>query len=101
MSWVACRLETGRTHQIRVHLSTVGLPLLGDPVYKTTASVLPEAAGLAAHFPRQALHASRLRLVHPASNEVMEWFAPAPEDMAELMDLLDFGPTDEPVHVYD
>lgn len=101
VSWVACRLETGRTHQIRVHLSTVGLPLLGDPVYKTAASVLPEAAGLAAHFPRQALHASRLRLVHPASNEVMEWFAPAPEDMAELMDLLDFGPTDEPVHVYD
>ncbi len=101
VSWVACRLETGRTHQIRVHLSTVGLPLLGDPVYKTAASVLPEAAGLAAHFPRQALHASRLRLMHPASGEMMEWFAPAPEDLAELMDLLDFGPTDEPVHVYD
>ena len=101
VSWVACRLETGRTHQIRVHLSTVGLPLLGDPVYKTAASVLPEAAGLAAHFPRQALHASRLRLMHPATGDEMEWFAPAPEDLAELMDLLDFGPADEPVHVYD
>ena len=47
VSWVACRLETGRTHQIRVHLTSVGLPLLGDPLYRTNASALPEEAGVA------------------------------------------------------
>lgn len=101
VSWVACRLETGRTHQIRVHLSTVGLPLIGDPVYRTSASVFPKEAQVVNGFPRQALHASRLRLTHPATGAASEWFAPAPEDMAGLMDELGFGPTDEPVHVFD
>ncbi|MBS1386407.1 MAG: hypothetical protein HPZ88_05460 [Duodenibacillus sp.] len=101
MSWVACRLETGRTHQIRVHLSTVGLPLIGDPVYRTSASVFPKEAQAVNGFPRQALHASRLRLTHPATGAASEWYAPAPEDMAGLMDELGFGPTDEPVHVFD
>lgn len=100
-SWVACRLETGRTHQIRVHLTSVGLPLVGDAVYRTPASILPEAAGCAAHFARQALHASRLRLRHPATGEVMQWFVEPPEDMARLMDSLGFGPLDAPVTVFD
>lgn len=101
LSWVACRLETGRTHQIRVHLTTVGLPLLGDPLYKTNASKLPETAGIVAEFSRQALHASRLRLRHPGTGKTVEWFVPPPEDMADVMDELGFGPLDEPVHVFD
>lgn len=101
VSWVACRLDTGRTHQIRVHLTSVGLPLLGDPLYRTNASKLPDEAGLAAQFHRQALHASRLRLVHPQTGRLVEWFTEPPEDMRALMDSLGFGPTDEPVHVYD
>ena len=101
ISWVACRLETGRTHQIRVHLTSVGLPLLGDPVYRTNASKMPPEAGLAAQFSRQALHASRLRLRHPVSGETLEWFAPPPDDMYELMQNLGFGPLDEPVTVFD
>ncbi len=101
LSWVACRLETGRTHQIRVHLSSVDLPLLGDPLYRTNASKMPDAAGLAATFSRQALHASRLKLVHPITGKTMSWFTPPPADMRELMDFLDFGPTDKPVCVFD
>lgn len=101
VSWVACRLETGRTHQIRVHLTSVGLPLLGDPLYRTNASALPEEAGVAARFNRQALHASRLILKHPATGETCEWFVEPPQDMIELMDVLDFGPVDEPVHVFE
>lgn len=101
VSWVACRLETGRTHQIRVHLTSVGLPLLGDPLYRTNASRLPEEAGVAAAFNRQALHASRLILKHPATGETCEWFAAPPQDMCELMESLDFGPVNEPVTVFE
>ena len=101
ISWVACRLETGRTHQIRVHLTTVGLPLLGDPLYRTNASKLPEEAGLAAQFSRQALHASRLRLRHPETGDEQEWFVPPPQDMYEVMDELGFGPLDEPTAVFE
>ena len=101
LSWVACRLETGRTHQIRVHLTSVGLPLLGDPLYRTNASKLPEEAGLAAKFSRQALHASRLMFTHPVTGKTVGWFSPPPEDMREVMEELQFTPTDEPVHVFD
>lgn len=101
VSWVACRLETGRTHQIRVHLTSVGLPLLGDPLYRTNASALPEEAGIVAQFNRQALHASRLILKHPATGETCQWFVAPPQDMCDVMDALDFGPTDEPVHVFE
>lgn len=101
ISWTACRLDTGRTHQIRVHLTSVGLPLLGDPLYRTNASKLPDEAGLAAVFSRQALHASRLRFVHPLTGQEVSWFAEPPEDMRALMQSLNLGPTDEPVHVFD
>jgi 23S rRNA pseudouridine1911/1915/1917 synthase len=74
-----CRLETGRTHQIRVHLASITHPLLGDPVYGKR-SVRPELA-----FHRQALHAQKLGLIHPASREPMSWAAPIPEDLRTLM----------------
>lgn len=99
VSWIACRLDTGRTHQIRVHMQWAGLPLLGDPVYKGKLGKLPSDSPLSM-MQRQALHASRLGLVHPRTQEQMEWFVEPPEDMIELMDTLGFGPWDEPVTVF-
>jgi 23S rRNA pseudouridine1911/1915/1917 synthase len=73
-----CRLETGRTHQIRVHLASIGHPLLGDPVYGLRgAGRVP--------FHRQALHAERLSLVHPVSGQQLDWHAPLPSDMEQLI----------------
>ncbi len=84
-SLIACRLETGRTHQIRVHLQSIGHPLVGDPVYglrrPTGVDGVPE-------FRRQALHAERLALLHPESGEPMKWFAPVPADLAMLIERL-------------
>ena len=79
---VECALETGRTHQIRVHMASIGHPLVGDPVYGTGASRVP----IGPDFPRQALHARRLGLVHPATGKAMLWKAELPEDMAELIE---------------
>ncbi|MGV3743189.1 MAG: RluA family pseudouridine synthase [Burkholderiaceae bacterium] len=76
-SLLQCRLETGRTHQIRVHMQSIGFPLVGDPLYGK-----PHLAGA---FGRQALHACRLGLLHPRSGKEMEWTAPLPEDMSELL----------------
>ncbi|MDR1854795.1 MAG: 23S rRNA pseudouridine(1911/1915/1917) synthase RluD [Azoarcus sp.] len=81
---VECRLATGRTHQIRVHMAHVGHPLVGDPVYGPRRAADPLLAG----FKRQALHAFRLGLIHPASGEPMQWFAPLPQDFAELLTAL-------------
>ncbi|WP_303785995.1 23S rRNA pseudouridine(1911/1915/1917) synthase RluD [Azovibrio restrictus] len=78
---LGCRLETGRTHQIRVHMAFLGHPLLGDPVYGRTVPGLPD-------FPRQALHAARLGLIHPVSGASLSWEAPLPEDMQELLHAL-------------
>ena len=78
-----CRLETGRTHQIRVHMSALGHPLVGDPVYG-------KRGGIA--FPRQALHAERLRLLHPATGKTMEWQADPPADLRELISSLRQAP---------
>lgn len=78
---VECSLETGRTHQIRVHMAHLGHPLVGDPVYGRTDRQLPP-------FHRQALHAARLGLIHPVTGEAMHWEAPLPEDMKELLEKL-------------
>ncbi|MBM3337228.1 MAG: RluA family pseudouridine synthase [Betaproteobacteria bacterium] len=78
VSLLRCRLETGRTHQIRVHLQSIGFALVGDGVYGKPH--------LSALFPRQALHAERLGLVHPSTGELCEWHAPLPEDMAALLE---------------
>ena len=77
-----CRLETGRTHQIRVHLQSLGHPLVGDPVYgKNRKSADAALAG----FPRQALHAERLEFQHPAGGKTVAWQAPLPTDMHALV----------------
>jgi len=81
-----CTLETGRTHQIRVHLSYLKHPLVGDSVYlKGPQKCVPQLRDLLTGFPRQALHATRLALEHPVSGEMMEWHAPMPEDMQQLL----------------
>lgn len=77
---VECRLETGRTHQIRVHMQSLGHPLVGDPVYG--------AKHLARLLPRQALHAAQLGLIHPQTGLPMQWQAPLPEDMQALLSQL-------------
>ena len=79
-----CRLETGRTHQIRVHMASIKHPLVGDPAYGKTKS---GNATLDA-FPRQALHAFRLALIHPDSGVALAWEAPLPADFAALLEQL-------------
>lgn len=86
------KLDTGRTHQIRVHMAALGYPLVGDPIYGGR-QVLPRNASDAINsalrdFKRQALHAWRLRLMHPASGQDAEWSAPLPDDMVQLLELL-------------
>ena len=93
---VACRLETGRTHQIRVHMASIGHPLLGDSVYgagfKTKAAQLSEEgrATLAA-LGRQALHAAALGFEHPITGEPLRFDSPPPTDLARLIDVLRAG----------
>jgi 23S rRNA pseudouridine1911/1915/1917 synthase len=88
-SLLACRLETGRTHQIRVHLAHIGHPLLGDSVYgphfKTKANQLgPKSQAALIHLGRQALHAYLLVLEHPRTGQILTWEAPLPEDLILL-----------------
>lgn len=91
-------LETGRTHQIRVHMAHIHYPLLGDPVYggrlKLPAGARDDLRAAIQTFHRQALHATRLGLIHPQSGESVSWEAPPPPDMLNLLDLLRSG-TDE------
>jgi 23S rRNA pseudouridine1911/1915/1917 synthase len=75
---LACRLESGRTHQIRVHLASIGHPLVGDAAYGRT-----QGKGIA--FARQALHAWKLGLLHPVTHESMQWESPLPADFAALL----------------
>jgi 23S rRNA pseudouridine1911/1915/1917 synthase len=78
-TFIECRLETGRTHQIRVHMAELGHPLIGDPVYGTARQRISRVP-----LARQALHAERLSLVHPASGDTMTWTSPLPADLVEL-----------------
>ena len=90
---VDCWLETGRTHQIRVHMAHAGHGLVGDPVYggrrRLSAAAVGEAArAAAADFPRQALHAATLGFLHPVTGEALRFEAPIPGDMRELLHAL-------------
>lgn len=94
------RLETGRTHQIRVHMSHINHPLVGDPVYggrlRPIRNASKELSDYLRTFRRQALHATMLRLVHPITGEEMEWHSPVPEDMVELINVLRIDSEEHP-----
>ncbi len=84
-----CSLETGRTHQIRVHMHSIGHPLVGDPVYGGKPKKITQKIGqLIINFSRQALLAQRLELTHPQSGEIMTWEAVLPDDMDHLLQML-------------
>lgn len=88
---VSVKLETGRTHQIRVHMTHIGHALIGDPVYGRRLAVLPRQVAnvpAVADFSRQALHAHRLELIHPGSEEWVAFDAELPDDMVALCDAL-------------
>jgi len=90
---VNVELETGRTHQIRVHLAHIGHPVVGDPLYGGRRR-LPRgaSAGLISvldQFKRQALHAARLELAHPLTGDIIQWEAPLPSDMSQLIAALE------------
>lgn len=94
---VTCRLETGRTHQIRVHMRHVGHALVGDPVYGggrtvSAARLGGRAAACLGKFPRQALHAATLGFMHPGSGENMSFTSPLPDDLKTLIEVLETGP---------
>ena len=86
MCHVECKLETGRTHQIRVHMASLGHPLLGDPVYGGANHKFCESHPALIHG--QCLHAAELSLIHPRSGEEMHFTCPLPEDMARILELL-------------
>jgi len=101
-SLLTCKLSTGRTHQIRVHMTHIGHPLIGDPVYGQAPrrqrnrkknspgpTISPEARAFMAAFPRQALHAFRLGLDHPTSGKRLFFETLLPEDMVSLIDNLE------------
>jgi 23S rRNA pseudouridine1911/1915/1917 synthase len=84
---VECRLETGRTHQVRVHMTSLGHPLLGDPAYGRTKSAHRELLKRL-HFERQALHAAELGFIHPVTGEALSFKSAVPSDMQELLSAL-------------
>lgn len=98
---IECRLETGRTHQIRVHLSHIGAPLIGDPLYGRQKGIKAFGSGdafvaatkAARAFPRQALHAASLGFEHPVTGDRLQFEAPLPGDMQGLIDSLAEMPT--------
>lgn len=99
---VECKLETGRTHQIRVHMAHIGYPLLGDPLYgpqpSAVSGALRKQGVEPAHidqilsFPRQALHAQAIRFVHPVLGKNMSFVAPEPVDFSNLINVLEVAP---------
>ncbi len=88
-------LETGRTHQIRVHMAWLHHPIIGDPAYGKRKQLVkgmdPNLTKVITAFPRQALHARAIQLLHPQSNEIMAWQAPIPRDMTELINTLEIN----------
>ncbi len=90
-SLVECRLETGRTHQIRVHMAHIGHPVIGDPLYGRGLRLKGGAKtpGILRHFPRQALHAGTLGFRHPVTDVPLQLTAALPEDMTELIGALE------------
>ena len=90
---IQVRLETGRTHQIRVHMSHIHYPVTGDPVYggrrRLPKNIPPGLREIIQSFPRQALHASLLSLTHPVTQEAMTWTTPLPADIQSLLDALE------------
>ncbi len=97
-SLLACKLSTGRTHQIRVHLAHIGHPLIGDPLYggapkrqrnRRGAAISAEARAVMAAFGRQALHAFRLGLDHPSTSNRLFFETKLPSDMESLIDNLE------------
>lgn len=89
---IRVRLETGRTHQIRVHMAYIHYPLVGDPAYggrlRLPPACTPELAEALRQFRRQALHAARLGIVHPGTGQQLHWEAPLPADMQHLLSAL-------------
>ena len=89
---IKVNLETGRTHQIRVHMAYLNYPLVGDPVYGGRPRLPPQADDdflqVLQSFKRQALHARLLGFLHPVNREYMEWSAPIPEDLQELIEAM-------------
>lgn len=98
------RLESGRTHQIRVHMSHLGHPLVGDPLYGGRArppkKCGPELLEKLRAFQRQALHARMLSFAHPITCEIMQFEAPVPDDMVDLTEFLRQDAKDNPVEEY-
>jgi 23S rRNA pseudouridine1911/1915/1917 synthase len=99
-TYLRCNLETGRTHQIRVHMQYLKAPIVGDPVYglKSIMPIKSMSNELRQHvlsFNRQALHAIRLGLIHPLSGELMEWSIDLPDDMKALLEIIRAEQTDE------
>jgi 23S rRNA pseudouridine1911/1915/1917 synthase len=90
---VECRLETGRTHQVRIHLGEAGTPLCGERVYDraVNAKPLPDDSGAA----RPMLHAARLGFTHPETGDALSWDVPPPADLADLLDALRRRPRPE------
>jgi 23S rRNA pseudouridine1911/1915/1917 synthase len=90
---IKVKLETGRTHQIRVHMAHIKYPIVGDPVYggrnRLAKNISKDLRVMLEGFPRQALHASRLELVHPLTGKKIEHMAPLPEDMVNLINALE------------
>ena len=99
ISHIECRLQTGRTHQIRVHMQHLGHPLIGDPTYGAQQTKQQSALNLSAvpeqaktdilNFPRQALHAKAIRFIHPRNGEEYSYEKTPPDDLAALISLLD------------